>query len=60
MQDSILYGYTPNSTGRFDPLGWCVQINMVNGPEGQPLRATATITVNDLKSGTVTNQVSRN
>ncbi|MBV4544448.1 RHS repeat-associated core domain-containing protein, partial [Pseudomonas vlassakiae] len=54
-----LYSYAPNSTGWLDPLGWCVNTNVTRGAAGQPLRATATITKNDLKTGTATNQSSR-
>ncbi|WP_455667582.1 RHS repeat-associated core domain-containing protein [Pseudomonas asiatica] len=54
-----LYNYAPSSTGWLDPLGWCVTTNVTRGAAGQPLRATATITKGDLKSGTATNQSSR-
>ena len=55
-----LYDYAPSSTGWLDPLGWCVQTNVVRGPQGQPLRATATITIDSIKKGgTSTNPSSR-
>jgi len=55
-----LYGYAPNSTGWLDPLGWCVETNVIRGPQGQPLRATATITKESIrKGGTSTNASSR-
>jgi len=57
---SNLYNYAPSSTGWLDPLGWCVKTNVIRGPAGQPLRAAATITLNDLKQGgTATNATSR-
>jgi len=54
-----LYSYAPSSTGWLDPLGWCVTTDVRRGVAGQPLKATATITKGDLKSGTATNQSSR-
>ena len=54
-----LYSYAPNSSRWLDPLGWCVSTNVLRGAVGQPLRATATITKNDLKTGTATNASSR-
>ncbi|QHG64924.1 hypothetical protein C2H86_11075 [Pseudomonas putida] len=54
-----LYKYAPNSTGWLDPLGWCVTTHVTKGMAGQPLKATATITRGDLRSGTATNQSSR-
>ncbi|WP_328590116.1 RHS repeat-associated core domain-containing protein, partial [Pseudomonas amygdali] len=39
-----LYLYAPNPYEWVDPLGWCVNANVIRGPAGQPLRATATIT----------------
>ncbi|WDY57004.1 RHS repeat-associated core domain-containing protein [Pseudomonas sp. PSKL.D1] len=53
------YSYAPNSNGWLDPLGWCVSTNVTRGPAGQPLRATATITQADLRTGTATNASSR-
>nr|WP_237772680.1 RHS repeat-associated core domain-containing protein [Pseudomonas savastanoi] len=44
-----LYLYAPNPYEWVDPLGWCVNANVTRGPAGQPLRATATITENDIK-----------
>ncbi|RMT71980.1 Rhs protein [Pseudomonas savastanoi pv. nerii] len=55
-----LYLYAPNPYGWVDPLGWCVNATVTRGPAGQPLRATATITENDIKKGgTATNASSR-
>ncbi|KPZ11451.1 Rhs family protein [Pseudomonas syringae pv. viburni] len=55
-----LYLYAPNPYGWVDPLGWCVSANVTRGAAGQPLRATATITKNDIqKGGTATNASSR-
>ncbi|MGF6393561.1 RHS repeat-associated core domain-containing protein [Pseudomonas plecoglossicida] len=55
-----LYSYAPNANGWLDPLGWCVSTNVTRGPAGQPLKASATITLNDIKTGgTATNASSR-
>ncbi|MCQ3018217.1 DUF6531 domain-containing protein [Pseudomonas tremae] len=55
-----LYLYAPNPYGWVDPLGWCVNASVTRGPAGQPLRATATITKDDIKKGgTATNASSR-
>ncbi|MCQ3028406.1 DUF6531 domain-containing protein [Pseudomonas tremae] len=55
-----LYLYAPNPYRWVDPLGWCVNASVTRGPAGQPLRATATITKDDIKKGgTATNASSR-
>ena len=55
-----LYQYAPNPNGWVDPLGWCVNASVTRGTAGQPLRATATITMADIKKGgTATNASSR-
>jgi len=54
-----LYSYAPNTSRWLDPLGWCVSTNVSRGSAGQPLKATATITKGDLKTGTATNESSR-
>jgi RHS repeat-associated protein len=54
-----LYSYAPNTNGWIDPLGWCVSTSVSRGAAGEPVKATATITKNDLRTGTATNQTSR-
>ncbi len=54
-----LYSYAPNTNGWIDPLGWCVNTAVTRGAAGQPIRATATITLADLRTGTATNKTSR-
>ncbi|WP_279606909.1 DNA/RNA non-specific endonuclease [Burkholderia anthina] len=54
-----LNAYAPSSTGWINPRGWCITTIMTRGTAGQPLRATATITANDIGTGTATNASSR-
>ncbi len=54
-----LYAYAPNTNGWIDPLGWCVSTAVTRGAAGQPIRATARITLADLRTGTATNKTSR-
>ena len=54
-----LYSYTQNTTGWLDPLGWCVTAVVTRGPAGEPLKATARVTLADIGTGTGTNASSR-
>ncbi|WP_175031873.1 hypothetical protein [Burkholderia lata] len=48
------YRYASNPIGWIDSWGWCVTPAGSRGAAGQPLHATATTTVKDLGTGTVT------
>ena len=54
-----LYQYAANPSGWVDPLGLTCVCNVVRGPNGEPVRATATITPADIGTGTATNESSR-